>query len=103
VLNELISNAYRHAFTKGREGSITVRMSQSPDGWLTIEVIDDGCGIPETVDLRQITSLGLKLVRNLVSKQLRGRLEISQSGGTHVRIVFKILEDGVPHEKNPDR
>jgi PAS domain S-box-containing protein len=104
VLNELISNAYRHAFPRGGDaGTITVAMHPLPDGCLAIEVTDDGCGIPPSVDLQRTTSLGLKLVRNLVEKQLRGRLEIIQGGGTRVRIVFKVQEEGSAHDKHPDR
>jgi len=74
VVNELVSNAYRHAYAADApSGSIVVRLSGSPEGQVCLEVRDDGCGLPTGFALEKLNSLGLQLVETL-AQQLRGTL-----------------------------
>ncbi len=57
-----------------------------------LSVIDDGIGLPETLDLRNTSTLGLKLVINLVEHQLRGTIQHHQARGTEFLIHFRKLE-----------
>jgi two-component sensor histidine kinase len=89
VMNELISNAYKYAFEEGKEGKIEVTIIQAEDnGKIFIKVKDNGVGIPEEIDIEKTDSLGMKLIRNLATKQLRGTLEIIRDQGTEINIVF---------------
>lgn len=98
VLNELISNAYKHAFKEGQKGTVTITMQRSAGDTIFIRAKDDGVGIPEEVDIYKTDSLGLKLVRNLVQKQLKGEIEVKRDKGTEFIIEFKILkEEAVKH------
>jgi two-component system, sensor histidine kinase PdtaS len=88
IVNEALSNALKHAFPNGRHGTITVGLgSDEREVWLVIA--DDGIGLPPSINLETIESLGLQLVRGLV-QQIDGRLEMLRSPGTQLRIVFAV-------------
>ncbi len=86
LITELLSNAYKHAFTDGRSGNITVSMEKS-NGQLTLSVADNGVGLPADLDCRHTTTLGLQLVTALTN-QLNGILDVKQEGGTIFRVIF---------------
>lgn len=87
IVNELVSNALKHAFPNGRPGQITVALRRK-NGTYVLSVKDDGVGFPKDVDFRSTPSLGLQLVTTLVS-QLDGTVElISNGAGTEFRIEF---------------
>ncbi|MFA4824518.1 MAG: PAS domain S-box protein [Methanoregula sp.] len=85
MFNELISNALKYAFPKGRQGEIYVTIHQQ-DHTLTIQFKDNGVGIPEDFDWRNANSLGLRLICSLV-EQLDGTIELDRSSGTTFTIV----------------
>ncbi|MDD1693246.1 MAG: PAS domain S-box protein [Methanoregula sp.] len=92
VVNEALSNSFKHAFKGKRQGSITVT-ARREEGMIHIRIQDDGIGIPGDVDINRATSLGLKLVRNLV-QQLRGTLTIeSTDPGTAVNVSFPLATE----------
>lgn len=93
VLNELISNAYKHAFREGQKGTVKISMQRSAEDTIFMRVKDDGIGIPEEVDIYKTESLGLKLVRNLVQKQLKGEIEVKRDNGTEFIIEFKHIRE----------
>jgi two-component sensor histidine kinase len=70
ILNELITNALKHAFPEGRHGSILVH-GELRDGRIEFDVQDDGVGIRKTIELRRQQPLGLKIVSTLC-RQLKG-------------------------------
>ena len=84
LLNELISNAYKHAFTDPGSGCVRVRLRMAGH-MVELVVQDDGGGLPPDYEARD--SLGMKLIRTLVA-QLRGSLEISSERGSRFRISF---------------
>ncbi|CAM2069268.1 PAS domain-containing protein [Sulfidibacter corallicola] len=86
VVNELVTNALKHAFPDGRQGRILVRLEEFETSY-RIEVEDEGIGIREDILEQDIQSLGLKLVDVLV-KQLHGTWEFVPAEGTFVRIEF---------------
>jgi len=87
IINELVSNSFRHAFPPGRPGRIAVRMSQDRAGATTLAVADSGIGLPLEIDLVAPRCLGLQIVRDLVD-QLGGTLEVRRDGGTEVVVAF---------------
>jgi two-component sensor histidine kinase len=90
IINELVSNALKHAFPKDRKGEINIELLRNGDR-LTLIVGDDGIGFPEDLDFRQTGSLGLQLVRTL-TQQLGGTIELSRSFGTEFKITFSESE-----------
>ncbi|GEM_PF-4447589 len=91
ILNELISNALRHAFPDEREGSIRILLSSNDDRSYTLIIGDDGIGLPDGVDLETSDSLGLLLVASLVS-QLDGEVVLQRDHGTEFKINFQALQ-----------
>jgi two-component sensor histidine kinase len=87
ILNELISNALKHAFPGERCGSIRVE-AHSREGTVQLSVIDDGVGLPEDLANRESKSLGLKIVKVLV-RQSGGILEMKRDAGTIFRLSFR--------------
>jgi two-component sensor histidine kinase len=87
IINELVSNALRHAFTENGEGGIFVALHSQGDQ-LILTVSDNGVGLPQDLDYQNAQSLGLQLVNTLV-EQLDGTMEINTGGeGTAFRITF---------------
>ena len=76
--------------TEKPEGSLLISMERDADNNIHMEIRDDGVGIPEDIDIDKTNSLGLKLVRNLVRRQLKGELSIKQDNGTVIHISFHI-------------
>jgi PAS domain S-box-containing protein len=89
ILNELVSNALKHAFPGGRGGEIYVSLSDIEAGQARLIVADNGIGLPDGVDWRNSPSLGLQLVNTLVD-QLEGSLTVQSAGGTRFEITFPI-------------
>ena len=74
IVSELVSNALKHAFPDGRQGSIRIDLHEA-DRQLRLRVSDDGVGLPPEFESRREHSLGLKLVSDL-ARQLGGTLVI---------------------------
>ena len=91
IVNELVSNALKHAFPDGRHGEIALWLTRIEDEadqhWYELVVQDNGKGFPDNVDYRNTDSLGLQLVQ-VLSRQLRGHVELSVNGGTRFSLHF---------------
>lgn len=92
ILNELIVNAFKHAFPDGRAGTISVSLAITPAQQVVLTVADDGCGIRVERERTQ-ESLGMRLVQTL-TRQLSGTLEVHSAPamGATVQICFPIRE-----------
>ena len=87
AVNEILSNSFKHAFTGKRKGTVHISARSDPES-IHIRIEDNGVGIPADVDPERSSSLGLKLIRNLVS-QLHGTVSIENTGGgTRVTMDF---------------
>ncbi len=94
ILNEWVSNAMKYAFVGRSQGTITVKLGVQDvpdveaDEEVSIEVKDDGVGLPEGFDWSGRDSLGLYLVQAL-SEQLDAELTAESDGGTRFLIKFR--------------
>ena len=87
IVNELVTNAMKHAFPAGRSGEIRIFVGPVGENFLQLEVSDTGVGLPVGIDFRAPTTLGMQLVYSL-TKQLRGTVELSREEGTCFRVRF---------------
>ena len=87
ILNELVSNALKHAFPSGQPGRLEVEVRPVAAGRVSFSVSDDGVGFPPEVDFQNSPSLGLRLVATLVD-QLGGTLVLNARAGTQFLIEF---------------
>ncbi len=88
IINELVSNALKHAFPDGREGEVKIVL-RSCNNNVELIVSDNGVGIPGDMDVRTTESLGLDLVMTLAEKQLNGEITLDTSEGTTFCITFE--------------
>lgn len=86
IINELVTNALKYAYPEGRGGVIRVSLREHANGERILSVADDGPGLPASKNGGAPT-LGMSLVKTL-ARQLRGRVEMDGSCGTHVRVYF---------------
>ncbi|WP_455381548.1 PAS domain S-box protein [Salinispira pacifica] len=92
IVNELVTNAVKHAFVQSPGGTIEVRL-QKLNGQLHLSVKDDGRGIPPDSRLASPTSTGLTLIR-MLCEELGGKLDMSGGDGTEVGIIFEASAPG---------
>lgn len=89
IVNELVTNALKHAFPGQRRGTVTVELHRLPGNRVEVAVSDDGIGIPDSVDLSTLSSLGMQLVQ-VLTDQLKAELHVQRRGPTRVAVVFPL-------------
>lgn len=82
IINELILNSIEHGFKNRTHGLIGFKSSLSDRGY-TIEIYDDGVGLPENFNIENTKSLGLQIIKTLVQDDIGGTFEMRNAGGTH--------------------
>ncbi|AGB49266.1 signal transduction histidine kinase [Methanomethylovorans hollandica DSM 15978] len=87
IVNELVSNSFKHAFGPEDTGDILIDLSCDRKKF-TLVICDNGKGFPEDVNFRETESLGLQLVTTLVD-QIDGTIELERNDGTRFTINFK--------------
>ncbi|MBD3884874.1 PAS domain S-box protein [Phormidium tenue FACHB-886] len=110
LLNELVTNAIKHAFVNRQSGYIYIKLRYTAEPNLTqrsprllaslkpnrsvpyyiLSIEDDGIGMPD-LDLQNPKSLGLRIAFDL-AQQLRGRLELDRHNGTRFQLIFSELK-----------
>jgi PAS domain S-box-containing protein len=90
IVNELITNAIKHAFPSNMKGFINVNL-KSENNTVYLEVKDNGVGFDSDIDFRNTNSLGLQLVSTLID-QIEGdvKFKSEKNQGTEVLITFKM-------------
>lgn len=88
IINELVTNSLKHAFSGRDHGTIRISLHQEPDNMLVLTVGDDGVGIPPGMNIMETGSLGMKLVMRLVRDQLKGTLTILSDKGMSFAMRF---------------
>ena len=87
IINELVSNALKHAFPGGMSGIVSISMRRDSPENIVLKVEDNGVGIAEEFDPHRENTLGLTLVSILV-QQIDGTIAIERSHGTCFTIRF---------------
>ncbi len=87
IINELVSNSLKHAFSKDGEGKIVVILNKTINNKILLDVHDNGVGFPKNMDYKSSNTLGLRLISTL-TKQLGGDILIEKDNGAHVRITW---------------
>ena len=87
IINELVSNSFKHAFPDNRSGLIRISLNCDRDNKFTLIVSDDGVGLKDDFDLEKSDTLGIQLVKTLTD-QLGGTVEMHKNAGTTFKIEF---------------
>jgi two-component sensor histidine kinase len=91
IVNELISNAFMHAFPNGRTGTISVIFNLLPENKQFCLIIrDDGIGLPADFSIDRVKTMGLQIVQ-LLSQQIEGELVIENTPGASFTLTFQQL------------
>lgn len=86
IVNELMANAFRHAFQGRDAGQVTV-IFREHNGAFMLSVADDGVSLPSGIQPGKSLTFGMQLI-DVCTRQLGGRLEVIRQPGTHVQIHF---------------
>ena len=90
IINELVTNAIKHAFPNQQTGTISINL-KSENNVVFLDLKDDGAGFSAGVDFENSHSLGLQLVNTLI-EQIEGNVKFKskENEGTEILISFKI-------------
>lgn len=86
ITNELLTNSLKYAFPEASSGEIRVELTQSGRS-ATLTVSDDGIGLPPGLDISDVETTGLMLVRELAG-QIDGSLSVARDNGTRISVAF---------------
>ena len=92
ILNELVTNAFKHAFPEQKKGKIQIVFKKNRNKIYQLAVADNGIGLPDNLDLESTDSFGLQLVSLLV-KQVEGDMTVRRTHGTRFEIAFTDSEN----------
>ena len=87
IINELVTNSLKHAFSGRLEGKLSISMHHQEDHTFSLVVQDDGVGLPSDFEARSKASLGMQLV-NVLVHQLGGEMKSERDQGTRFTIIF---------------
>lgn len=87
LVNELVSNAFKHAFPAGRSGRVLVQLDSPCVGCYSLIVSDNGVGLAPKLAPGHSDSLGLQLIADL-TEQLDGTIVLAREGGTTYSVRF---------------
>lgn len=91
ILNELVSNSYKHGFLENTKGEIIISLHKYPEGSIKLIVCDNGIGVREGFDFRENSRMGLRSVFWIGEQQLRGEVIFEQAnsgGGVKCTVSF---------------
>jgi two-component sensor histidine kinase len=89
IVNELVANSLKHAFSTGEYGEILVEVHASEQGEITLALADNGKGVPDGFDFRRDGHMGLQTIHILGENQLQGRVEFEAHKGVKCTVRFQ--------------
>ncbi len=92
IVNELVTNSFKHAFDKQKDPIINIRMERKGANGYRLTYADNGIGIPLSLNINKIDSLGMKLI-NILTRQLDGTLTLERE--PTARFYFDFIEDRI--------
>lgn len=87
IINELVTNAFKHAYPNSKTGKIDVILHEKGEQIL-LKVKDEGQGLPDDFTLEESDSLGFKLIQ-ILSKQIDAEVSVDTQNGTAISVSFK--------------
>lgn len=86
IINELLSNSFKHAFPNQQTGIINIALKKQENGIIML-LSDNGVGLPNDFDVEHTTSLGMRLIYSL-TKQLNGKMKLLRDRETTFALSF---------------
>lgn len=97
VINELITNIFKHAFPDKKEGEIFMRLFRDKNDDIIIQLSDNGVGLPQNFDGRKIGTMGFISIFSIVENQLQGEISFKSENGLkwYIKIKKNIYKERV--------
>lgn len=89
IVNELVTNAFKHAFTPGHGGTIRIAAWREGEARGLLEVSDDGAGLPAGFKIEESETMGFQLVQ-MLAQQIESNYELRRQAGTCLRFAFPL-------------
>ena len=89
LLNELLTNSLKYAFTKSKNGNIFIKLESDDMIKFELTYRDDGPGLPKDFNIDDIKTLGFQLIKSLIN-QLEGEFVIERNNGFSIKIFFEL-------------
>lgn len=90
IVNELVSNAMKHAFPNNKKGVLRVECYQDESQAVHLTICDNGIGFPKHINFKETGSMGLQVVCTL-TEQLEGTIDLEREAGTTFHLSFSEL------------
>ena len=91
IFNEAVTNSIKYAFPNNVQGIIDISLKTGDNNTFTLQISDNGIGLPADFDPFHNTSLGLKLMQGL-ARDIDAEFEIRSKNGTCVLLKFTLTE-----------
>ena len=93
AMNEMVTNALKHAFPNGRPGVVYVGLRPCGIDFFEVELSDDGVGLTLPLTAEPADSFGLQIIQELIVHQLKGQLQITVGHGTWFTALVPMLKN----------
>lgn len=94
LINEVMTNAYKYAFTETGRGNILIKVSTEGDR-VTAVVRDDGKGLPDDFEEKKKKSFGFTIIETLL-EQLKADYEVRNKSGVEFVFSFQMKDTAIP-------
>ncbi|MEA3286853.1 MAG: sensor histidine kinase [Candidatus Marinimicrobia bacterium] len=88
VLNEIITNSFKYAIRPDQQMTQTIHLNRVSDNRISIDVSDNGKGLPPEFDFKTAKSLGVRMIHMLIEDQLGGTVQVESNSGTRYHLEF---------------
>jgi len=88
IINELVSNSFKHAFQNRGEGEISIKLRTNGNETINIDISDNGIGAESSFNINKLESIGLQTVISMTENQLSGILHLDTDSGFKYSIEF---------------
>lgn len=97
VLNELITNTFKHAYPNNKTGVLFIKLYQDEDYTINIHLEDNGIGLSEDINIRKLHSMGISTVFSIIEHQLKGKISFDKRNGMkwHIKIKDNLHEERI--------
>ena len=87
IVAELVANAYKYAYNESNPGELSIKIDTLSKNSYLLTVADNGPGLASTINIRELSSMGLRLV-NILTNQLDGIFNYSYNKGSVFTVQF---------------
>jgi len=88
IINEIISNSLKYAFSDGTNGQINVSLKKNENDLIKLTISDNGIGLPDGFNIEKDGKMGIQTILAIVRQQLQGEVAVEIKNGVSYTISF---------------